>query len=39
MTENLHLALALLGQGMAGVFTVLAVIALGVYLLGRLDRG
>lgn len=38
MQANLEMALALLGQGMAGVFTVLAAIALAVALLGRLDR-
>ncbi|MDY3619291.1 OadG-related small transporter subunit [Agathobaculum sp.] len=38
MQANLETAVALLGQGMAGVFAVLAVIALAVALLGRLDR-
>ena len=37
--EALQQALLLLGQGMAGIFTVLIVIALIVALLGRLDRG
>ena len=38
MSESVWLAIELLGQGMAGIFTVLAVIALIVALLGRLDR-
>ena len=37
--EALQQALLLLGQGMAGIFTVLIVIALIVALLGRMDRG
>ena len=37
--EALQQALLLLGQGMAGIFTVLIVIALIVALLGRLDKG
>ena len=32
------MAIELLGQGMAGIFTVLVVIALIVALLGRLDK-
>ena len=38
MSESVWLAIELLGQGMAGIFTVLAVIALIVALLGRLDK-
>lgn len=38
MNEAAWLAVRLLGQGMAGIFTVLAVIALAVALLGRLDK-
>ena len=37
--EALQQALLLLGQGMAGIFTVLIVSALIVALLGRMDRG
>ena len=37
--EALQQRLLLLGQGMAGIFTVLIVIALIVALLGRMDRG
>ena len=37
MSGTLSAALALLGQGMAGIFTVLIIIALVVALLGRLD--
>ena len=37
MSGNLASALLLLGQGMAGIFTVLGVIALTVALLSRLD--
>lgn len=39
MSESLQMAVQLLGQGMAGIFTVLIVIALIVSLLGRLDKG
>ena len=38
MSESVQMAIQLLGQGMAGIFTVLAVIALVVALLGRLDK-
>ena len=38
MSESVQMAIQLLGQGMAGIFTVLAVIALIVALLGRLDQ-
>ena len=38
MRESVQMAIQLLGQGMAGIFTVLAVIALVVALLGRLDK-
>lgn len=38
MSESVRMAILLLGQGMAGIFTVLAVIALIVALLGHLDR-
>ncbi len=38
MSESVQMAIQLLGQGMAGIFTVLAVIALIVALLGRLDK-
>lgn len=38
MNEVLSAALQLLVQGMAGIFTVLVIIALLVALLGRLDR-
>ena len=39
MSESVKMAIELLGQGMAGIFTVLIVIALIVALLGRLDKG
>ncbi len=39
MSEAVQTAVILLGQGMAGIFTVLAVIALIVKFLGSLDRG
>ena len=39
MSESVKMAIELLGQGMAGIFTVLIVIALIVALLGRMDRG
>ena len=38
MNEAVYTAVQLLGQGMAGIFTVLAVISLIVALLGRLDK-
>lgn len=38
MTENLNMALELMGQGMAGIFTVLGIIALLVVAVQRLDR-
>lgn len=38
MSESVWMAIELLGQGMAGIFTVLAVIALIVALLRRLDK-
>ena len=38
MSESVWMAIELLGQGIAGIFTVLAVIALIVALLGRLDK-
>ena len=38
MSESVQMAIQLLGHGMAGIFTVLAVIALVVALLGRLDK-
>lgn len=38
MSESVKMAIELLGQGMAGIFTVLIVIALIVALLGRMDR-
>ena len=38
MTENLNMALELLGQGMAGIFAVLGIIALLVFAVQRLDR-
>ncbi len=38
MHEAVNTAIALFGQGMAGIFTVLAVIALIVALLGSLDK-
>ena len=39
MSESVQMAFQLLAQGMAGIFTVLIVIALIVALLGRLDKG
>ncbi|MEM5780002.1 MAG: OadG-related small transporter subunit [Lawsonibacter sp.] len=39
MTENMYQALLLLGQGMAGIFVVLGVIALLVRLMGNVDQG
>ena len=38
MTENLNMALELMGQGMAGIFAVLGIIALLVFDVQRLDR-
>ena len=38
MTENLIMALELMGQGMAGIFAVLGIIALLVVAVQRLDR-
>ena len=38
MSESGKMAIELLGQGMAGIFTVLIVIALIVALLGRMDK-
>ena len=38
MSESVKMAIELLGQGMAGIFTVLIVIALIVALMGRLDK-
>ena len=38
MQENVMTALVLLGQGMAGIFVVLGVIALLVLLLQRMDQ-
>ena len=38
MTENLNMALELIGQGMAGIFAVLGIIALLVVAVQRLDR-
>ena len=38
MTENLNMALELMGQGMAGIFAVLGIIALLVVAVQRLDR-
>ena len=38
MTENLNMALELMGQGMAGIFAVLGIIALLVVAGQRLDR-
>ncbi len=38
MHEAVNTAIVLFGQGMAGIFTVLAVIALIVALLGSLDK-
>ena len=37
MTENLNMALELMGQGMAGIFAVLGIIALLVFAVQRLD--
>ena len=37
MTENLNMVLELMGQGMAGIFAVLGVIALLVVAVQRLD--
>ena len=37
MTENLNMALELMGQGMAGIFAVLGIIALLVVAAQRLD--
>ena len=37
MTENLNMALELMGQGMAGIFVVLGIIALLVVAVQRLD--
>lgn len=39
MNEAVYTAIQLFGQGMAGIFTVLAVIALIVKFLGSLDKG
>ena len=38
MTENLNMALEPMGQGMAGIFAVLGIIALLVFAVQRLDR-
>ncbi len=38
MSEAVWTAIRLFGQGMAGIFVVLIVIALVVALLGKLDR-
>ena len=38
MTENLNMALELMGQGMAGIFAVLGIIALLVFAVQRRDR-
>lgn len=38
MTENLNMAQELMGQGMAGIFAVLGIIALLVVAVQRLDR-
>ena len=38
MTENLNMALELMGQGMAGIFAVLGILALLVVAVQRLDR-
>ena len=38
MTENLNMALELMGQDMAGIFAVLGIIALLVVAVQRLDR-
>lgn len=37
MTENLNMALELMGQGMAGIFAVLGIIALLVVAVQQLD--
>ena len=37
MAENLNMALELMGQGMAGIFAVLGIIALLVVAVQRLD--
>lgn len=39
MSENLIGALAMLGQGMLGIFVVLGIIALLVVLMGKLGGG
>ena len=39
MTSNLEMALAMLGQGMLGIFVVLGIIALLVVLMGKLGGG
>lgn len=38
MTENLNMALELMGQGMAGIFAVLGIISLLVVSVQQLDR-
>lgn len=38
LNQAMEQAVLLLGQGMAGIFTVLGLIAVVVWLLGRLDR-
>lgn len=38
MRENLNMALELMGQGMAGIFAVLGIIALLVVAVQQLDR-
>ena len=38
MSESVKMAIELPGQGMAGIFRVLIVIALIVALLGRMDK-
>ncbi len=38
MTEKVNMALELMGQGMAGIFAVLGIIALLVVAVQRLDR-
>ena len=38
MTETLNMALERMGQGMAGIFAVLGIIALLVVAVQRLDR-
>ncbi|NBI65211.1 sodium pump decarboxylase gamma subunit [Pseudoflavonifractor sp. 60] len=37
MNQNVIYALEMLGQGMLGIFVVLGLIALGVFLLQKLD--